>query len=369
MFETLEKELTFGAVAPDLGAVAPKKETPFGTSLSPTSVRDAEIARAIEFDPMREAMEETIATLRQALDQKEQALAQTTIAATGLQQQLDKSKTHYEHLRKKLTTVVKAHEGLTQKIAAAEQAEGSQERQIPESTVAHMKEQWRVAQKSMEREHARLRGELAKTKAGWHQTGQELEIQSRARRSEGAHASLQVANLEREIATVRATKATTGASAGSGNMLVRLSATAAGTAVLMLALGIWWQYGRSESSHTDTVQAATAPAASVTAPIVSVRSTTPSSGSLSGMMVSRGAFQKALGRLNNNLYGPIGVSPEQILRAVREANAKTNPNVCNFQWNNGQPSLYFGGAQQSLESSLDGCADAVDGYLRPKAKK
>jgi len=362
MFETLENEL-------NLAAAAPAKTTAFGTSLSPIPAREGEPAQAVEFDPMREAMEQTIETLRQALDQKEQALAQSMIAASGLQQQLDKSKTHYEHLRKKLTTVVKAHEVLTQKIAAAEQAEGSQEGQIPESTVAHMKEQWRVAQKSMEREHNRLRGELAKAKAGWHQTSQELEIQSRARRSENAQASLRVANLEREIESTRAVHATAAAAAGGGNMWFRLSATAAGTAIIMLALGIWWQYGRPASGSTNIVQAAEAPAPQPTAPIIPVRSSTPSSGSLSGLAGSRGAFQKSLSRLNNSLYGPVGVTPEQILRAVREANAKTNPNVCNFQWNNGQPALYYGGAQQSLESSLDGCAGAVEAFLRPKATK
>jgi len=366
MFETLEND--------SFAIGKPETESPFGANphLVPVGRGEPEaiersISELMGDAPLREAMD-TIAMLQQTIEQKDQALIQSTIAASTAHQQLEKAKTQYEHLRKKLTTVVKAHETLTQKVAEAEQADLSQEKMIPESAVVQMKEQWRVAQKSMEREHTRLRGELAKAKAGWHQAGQELETQTRARRAEAAHASLKVANLEREVEAVRDSGASAVAAAKGGNMWVRLSGTAAATAVVMLALGVWWQYGRDASGRPAAAEATSASAA-VTAPVIPARSSTAQSSTatagLSGLMGSRGAFQKALGRLNSSLYGPIGVSPEQILRAVRESNAKTNPNVCNFQWNNGQPALYFGGAQVSLGSSLDSCADAVEQYLRP----
>jgi hypothetical protein len=154
-----------------------------------------------------------------------------------------------------------------------------------------------------------------------------------------------------------------GAGADGGRVWLKLSATAAAIAIAMLALGLWWQSGHSGTggdAGPAAVQAAREQGSrpGPLAPSSSVKSR------LSSGLVSRGAFQKSLSRLNNVLYGPVGVTPEQILRAVRETNAKTNPNVCNFQWNNGQPALYFGGGQSSLGESLDQCATAVEGFLR-----
>src|SRR5579863_9823121 len=118
MFETLEND-------PSLAAGGPDSQSPFGgPMLVPVPNRelasglDSELA---EFDPVREAMESTIATLQQALRQKEHAIVQSTIAATGLQQQLEKSKTQNEQLKKKLAVVAKSHEALSQKVAATEQ--------------------------------------------------------------------------------------------------------------------------------------------------------------------------------------------------------------------------------------------------------
>jgi hypothetical protein len=340
---------------------------------------------------MQRVMEETIAQLQAALQQKDEELLQTTLAATNFKETLEQTKTRSEHLRKKLTTVVKAHETLSQKVASGAVPIVNGGRAVPESEVAQMKEQWRVAQKSFEREHNRIRGELAKTRTQAHQVAQELEVQTRARRAEEAHASLRVANLERNLQTAKTVVAAEESQSGSW---MKLAATAVVTAIVMIAFGFWWQ-----SSHPGAEEAARqaqvhdsasprTPAAPVTAPPSVLPSATsqpspaknpePSSGGMNGApagsavagqtlsagIMSRGAFQKALSRLNNVLYGPVGATPEQILRTVREENAKTNPNVCNFQWNNGQPALYFGGAQTSLESSLDQCASAVELFLK-----
>lgn len=359
MFESLQDDgsLTRGGLGNESRFGGPMLVPVLDRESSPVDESDVPA-----FDPVREAMEQTIATLQEALTEKEHAIVQSAIAASSLHQQLDKSKTHNEQLRKKLTTVAKAHEALSQKVAAAEQSGSVNGRQIPEAEVAQMKEKWRVAQKSMEREYGRLQGELAKAKIGLHQATQELETQTRARRSDAAHASLRIANLEREVESARAGAAQPGVAEKGGNLWLRLSVTSATTAAIMIATWFCWP-----SLHDYYGKVSAEPRIAASAPVTSGYRQT---GALSGLNAagSREAFQKALGRLNNILYGPVGVTPEQILRAVRESNAKTDPGVCNFQWNNGQPALYFGGADTSLGASLDRCATAVDQYLRPGDK-
>jgi hypothetical protein len=177
---------------------------------------------------MQRVMEETIAQLQAALQQKDEELLQTTLAATNFKETLEQTKTRSEHLRKKLTTVVKAHETLSQKVASGAVPIVNGGRAVPESEVAQMKEQWRVAQKSFEREHNRIRGELAKTRTQAHQVAQELEVQTRARRAEEAHASLRVANLERNLQTAKTVVAAEESQSGSWMKLAATAVVASG---------------------------------------------------------------------------------------------------------------------------------------------
>ncbi len=373
---------------------------------SEPSDRDiVEVATGDSPHAMTQEMEEQIAQLQAALQEKEQTLLEKTISATSLKRELDQAKTRNEHLRKKLTTVVRAHESLSQKVVAGGQTAPADGRQITETEVAEMKEQWRVAQKSFEREYTRARTELAKAKAEVRDASQELEAQTRARRAEAAQASLRIANLERDIEGVKSAPPDENPQA---RVLSKLAYTAAATAVVMLILGFWWQTGHASAADEGArrqaasgVQASGGPAlgkpstarpstpfsasssASLPGPAGSAKSSFSGSGSddsgggFSGGLgsalgdggSSQGSFQRALNRLNNLLYGPVGVTPEQILKVVRVQNAKTNPNVCTFEWNNGQPTLYYGGSQKSLESSIDQCSSAVEAFLqRPDAR-
>ncbi len=74
----------------------------------------------------------------------------------------------------------------------------------------------------------------------------------------------------------------------------------------------------------------------------------------------RAQFQGAVGRLNHSLSGHFGKAPEEILREVHEKYKATDPNICAFDWRNGQPSLLYGGGSLSISQTLQKCADAVD---------
>ncbi len=303
-------------------------------------------------DPLQEAMD-VIANLEQAVRQKDQALLKSTAAAAELEKQLADSQDESERLKKRLVAVVKASEMLAAKVPAATQDQNTGERMVPETEVLRMKEQWRSTQKTMEKEQDRLRSELVKTSAAWQRTNHQLEIQTRAYSVDKDRSLSKVTALERQVASASATAASQSAQKGRG-MWIKLSAASAATAVVMLLVGLWMQF--SPAPHVNSKPEVT-PLHAVSA----VLSSTPPTES---PFVSHGQFQRSLSRLNESLSVAGSASPEQLLRAVRKANAKTDPGVCDIQWNNGQPALTFGGGSLSMESSLDRCATAVNRYLK-----
>jgi hypothetical protein len=302
-------------------------------------------------EPLQQALE-AIAVLERTVREKEQALIGSAAAAAEFKLQLDETKDQNEKLQTKLGAAAKINETLAARAQAMDPASG--EKLVPESEIIRMKEQMRASQKALEKEQDRLRTELVKSSAGWQRSNHQLEIQARAHSAESDRSLSRVAALERKLESAEARAANQAGSDASRRMWIKLSVASAGTAVLMLGAAAWMQFSpvshaagaSSEVPHPQAVTAVKSPLPDRPAP-------------------SRGQFQKSLSRLNEALSASGSASAEQMLRAVRKANAKTDPGVCNIQWNNGQPALNFGsGGSLSVESTLDRCAIAVEKYLK-----
>lgn len=74
----------------------------------------------------------------------------------------------------------------------------------------------------------------------------------------------------------------------------------------------------------------------------------------------RAQFEGAVSRLSRSLGRHPGRTPEAVLRAVHERYKESDPNICAFEWKDGQPSLLYGGGHLSLGQTIQRCADAVD---------
>ena len=71
-------------------------------------------------------------------------------------------------------------------------------------------------------------------------------------------------------------------------------------------------------------------------------------------------FQGSVARLSHSLSGHFGKSPEEILREVHEKYKANDPDICAFDWRNGQPSLRYAGGRLSISQTIQKCADAVE---------
>jgi hypothetical protein len=236
---------------------------------------------------------------------------------------------------------------------------------------------------------------LVVTKGELHRAAQQLEANARARRVEAAQASAKISQLERQVQETVSAAHAAGAehSQNGARIRTRLSLAAALAAVVLLAVGIWSQFGThtnpaEEQTHSDTpgpeIHAAryvtpssqssnsqSSNAQSSNSSLSNSSSSKSSSSSSSspadlsqfGGGSSQAAFQRSLGRLNNALSIPVGRTPEQVLREVRLRGAKAGAKVCDFEWNGGQPAMVFGGGGLSLDASLSRCATAVEDFV------
>jgi hypothetical protein len=302
-----------------------------------------------------------------------------------MRQELDSQKNQAQELQEKLVKAVKTNESLT---SAAAQAASTRGNWRTDADAARMEQQFRLAQKALEREHARVKDELVVTKGELHRANQQLEAHNRARRVEAAQASAKISQLERQVEETVSAAHAAGAehSQNGARIRTRLSLAAALAAVVMLAVGIWSQFGThanssQEQTHSDTPEPEIHAARYVTPsssngsqPNGSSSKGSSSNGSSSAQSLpsdlsqfgggSQAAFQRSLGRLNNALSIPVGRTPEQLLREVRQKGAKTGIRVCDFEWNGGQPAVVYGGAGGlSLDASLNRCAAAVEDFV------
>lgn len=320
---------------------------------------------------------EAIAALRRLLAERDHALLRSALVNSDLQQELDDTKITTSELKQQLTTVVKTNESLTAR--AAEQAASTKASGATADEVLRMKTQFRRAQKALEKEYSRVKDELVRVKGEAFRATQQLEIESRARRAEAAQASVKYSALQQqmeEVAKASFAEATSRTHTEKKTKVWVAVASAAG--LVMLAAALWTQFGgtrvQAEQRPLDTAaaqeSASPAPAPPVALPKGLVASGSSPSNASPAPVSTFGAqpsFQRSLSRLNNVLSGPIGRSPEQLLKDVRQTYAKAGKRICDFEWNGGQPALLYSGAGGgTLDSSLNSCSSAVEQYLSHK---
>jgi hypothetical protein len=148
--------------------------------------------------------------------------------------------------------------------------------------------------------------------------------------------------------------------AQSREQATRLRLGTAVAATVIVAAGVFgWSQMSAKTGPTPAV-AELAPQAA------GFSGTKPPAPSLS-QFASQHGFQGALGDLNNALSSFPERRVEDVLAEVRRRNSVSDPSVCAFQWNGGQPALLYGGQNKSvsLGGTLTKCAQAVE-KLRTK---
>jgi hypothetical protein len=320
---------------------------------------------------------ELIARLRKTVAEKDYALLQASLSNVDLRQELDETKSQTQELEKQLTVTLKANEALTRK--ASEQAAAAKGNWRSDADAARREQQFRVAQKALEKEHARVKEELVVTKGELHRATQQVEAHARARRMEAAQASAKIARLEGQVTETATAASAAGAELTKNGRKVRtrLSAAAGIAALILAVVGVWSWYSGSHAAASDgqttvaptTTDIHTAKYVTPATPKSSARPATSFEAANAQLANSRfggsqASFSSALGRLNNSLAGMTATAPELVLKEVREKNAKSGVSVCDFEWNGGQPALiYKGTAGLTLDASLNRCAIAVEEFI------
>jgi hypothetical protein len=282
-----------------------------------------------------------LARLRQLLHEKDHAVFRAVVSANELRSELEATKAETETLRTELTEI--------QRSAVEPEKNPALNRQVQEE-VARQRREWLRIQKQLEQEHANRKAELVQVRGQWFATQQQLEQESRARRMEKAQASAKIASLERNLENANSTITEFRNKPAKSIARRRMVAVFASAALILGGGAIWTQF----SSH---VSAAASPAITVinqSAPQASNRKTQSTI-----FPVSQKGFQGSLGRLNNALSSFASRPPEEVLLEARKRSG--DPTLCAFRWNNGQPAVVFnGGSKESLASSLNRCAAAIE---------
>ena len=275
--------------------------------------------------------EEQIANLRQLIAQKDQGFVQAAVSTLDLEERLAAARAQATVLRAEL------------EVARARQQE--LENAPHSEDVVKLTAKFLHAQKTMERQHAEDRAELLALRARFQQTQERLDKETSVRNAQASKAVAKIAALEREVIDTRM-QAANASESGSGKLALKVAAAAA---VAIIAVGV--VLGWSQISAK-----ATTPAPRV------LPAATPHPVSASSLTASQRGFQGALSSLNNALGNFPDRSPEDVFAEVRHRMAKTEPSICAFQWNNGQPALLYGGGAKtvSIASSLGRCAQAVE---------
>jgi hypothetical protein len=286
--------------------------------------------------------EEELSTLRRLIAEKDHAVIRAVVTSSEMQNELETAKAESVKL-KALLEVAK------EKPQAAMQAEMNGE-------ILKLTAKFNHARKTLEREHNKVRSEVVTLRGQSQQLQQQLDNERKARQVESARAAGQIASLEHDLAVAYGEKSASGmAQSRERAIRVRLG-TAAVAAIVMVGAAV---FGWSQMS----AKTGPAPAVSEQAPLAAGFSgTKPSASNLSQFSGLQHGFQGALGDLNGALASFPDRRPEDVLAEVRRRNSVSDPSVCAFQWNGGQPALLYGGQNKSISlgGTLTKCAQAVE---------
>ncbi len=207
----------------------------------------------------------------------------------------------------------------------------------------------------------RVETDLSEATTKLHAAKKELDFEKRSRRTEAIQASTKIQRIEQELS---AAIATTNVSASKTTRVpVRL---AAGIAVaLALATGI----AAFAMHHQTVVSASASPIAAADSPGVQDPVADLAAWQSKSSVIGRHSapspsldFTQSYDRLSQALAALPGRDAEEVLRQIQKAGRG-----CALRWNDGEPSLLFGGqsgsaAQKpnSLPDALTKCAEAVE---------
>lgn len=283
--------------------------------------------------------EEELASLRSLVAEKDHAVIRAVVSTSELQQALETAKAEADELKEQLVLTREQPQEAIQAVVNGE--------------LLKLNAKFNHARKMMEREHGKTRTELISLRAQTQQLQHQLESEKRARAVDAARASGKIASLEKDLSVAYGEKSASGEAVSREKAIrTRLSAAAVVAAIVIAVVVGWSQVAAKTSSAESTPQAAPASTA-----VERTQAAIPSQFSM-----SQHGFQTALSRLNNVLANFPDQRPEDVLADVRRRMAKTDPTVCAFDWNNGQPALLYGGQTKSvsLVSTLSSCAQAIE---------
>ena len=248
----------------------------------------------------------------------------------------------------------------------------------PESEVDKVKREWHKTQKMLERSQAERKADQARMRSQLHESEHQRLMENRARRMESAHASAKIANLQKAVETANARAVAAEISSGERSRPnLKLAAASAAAAAILAALTTWVAMPHKSAPAASKVASSSphaATAAVLATPVAATNHTagagstlvthTPSAmvaAPLSSIEQKQG-FQSSLSRLNRILTAFPNRKPEQLLREVHLAYAATDPTVCSFEWNHGQPAVIYSGEgnKLSLGETLSKCAQALE---------
>jgi hypothetical protein len=196
----------------------------------------------------------------------------------------------------------------------------------------------------MEREHDRLRSELIGLRAKSEQQQHQLESERKSRRIDASRAAARIATLEQQLATAIGEKSAFGlAQSRQRAILFRILVAVLAALGIAAVIVSWFQISARPVPDAGAPRPAPVP--------------TP----------SQREFQGALRGLNDALEKFPKQRPEDVFAEVRRRLHDTDPSVCAFDWNGGQPALLYAGRTNtvSLATTLLKCAQAVQ-QVRPR---
>jgi hypothetical protein len=298
---------------------------------------NSEQGKGIELSP-----EEELVSLRRLVAEKDHAVIRAVVSSSEMQHELETAKAESVAL-KALLEVAK------EKPHAAMQAEMNGE-------ILKLTAKFNHARKTLEREHNKVRSELVTLRGQSQQLQHQLDNERKARQIESSRAAGQIASLEKDLAIAYGEKSASGmARSRERATRLRLGAAAVATTVIVAAAVFGWSRMTAKTGPAPVVAEETSQVAGFSGTKASASIPTQFSGSQRG-------FQGALGDLNNALSNFPGRRPEDVLAEVRRRNSGSDPSVCAFAWNGGQPALLYGGQNKSvsLGGTLTNCAQAVE---------
>jgi hypothetical protein len=303
---------------------------------------DSEQEKRIQLSP-----DEELSSLRRLVAEKDHAVIRAVVTSSEMQHELETAKAESVKL-KALLEVAK------EKPHAAMQAEMNGE-------ILKLTAKFNHARKTLEREHNKVRSEVVTLRGQSQQLQQQLDNERKARQVESARAAGQIASLEHDLSIAYGERSASGM-AQSRERATRLRLGAAAVAVTVIVGAVVFGWSQMAAKN---VPAAVAEAAPQAASVSGTKSLEAIQARFSG---SQHSFQGALGDLNNVLASFPDRRAEDVLAEVRRRNAASDPSVCAFQWNGGQPALLYGGQNKSvsLGGTLTKCAQAVEKFSRTK---